>query len=98
AIYRSTIKRGHWRCFQRLAKHCLSRKKDKVINQIKACHEGNLNDSRFGSRMRGTGVYAKLIKDVFDLHCKKNHLNTEKFEFNCSDLKRPHGKQLSLSF
>lgn len=73
-------------------------KKDKVINQIKACHEGNLNDSRFGSRMRGTGVYAKLIKDVFDLHCKKNHLNTEKFEFNCSDLKRPHGKQLSLSF
>lgn len=35
---------------------------DKVLNQIKECHNGNLNDSRFGDRMRGEGVFAEQIR------------------------------------
>ncbi len=34
---------------------------DKVLNQIKSCHGGNLNDSRFGTRMRGEGKIAEQI-------------------------------------
>lgn len=34
---------------------------DKVLNQIKSCHGGNLNDSRYGTRMRGEGKIAELI-------------------------------------
>ena len=34
---------------------------DKVLNQIAACHGGTLNDSRFGTRMRGEGEFALQI-------------------------------------
>lgn len=33
----------------------------KVLNQIKSCHGGNLNDSRYGTRMRGEGKIAEQI-------------------------------------
>lgn len=33
----------------------------KVLNQIKECHGGNLNDSHFGNRMRGDGNFADQI-------------------------------------
>lgn len=37
---------------------------DKVLRQIKACHNGTLNDSRFGIRSRGEGNIAKQIHDL----------------------------------
>lgn len=37
---------------------------DKVLHQIESCHGGNLNDSRFGTRMRGDGEIAKQINDL----------------------------------
>ncbi|MCA0152297.1 PA0069 family radical SAM protein [Winogradskyella vincentii] len=40
---------------------------DKVLNQIEDCHGGNLNESRFGIRMRGEGKIAKQINDTVKL-------------------------------
>jgi DNA repair photolyase len=37
-------------------------KADKVLNQIRDCHSGQLNDSRFGTRMTGEGKFAENIK------------------------------------
>ncbi len=34
---------------------------EKVLNQIKSCHGGNLNDSRYGTRIRGEGKIAEQI-------------------------------------
>lgn len=34
---------------------------DKVLNQIRSMHGGKLNDSRFGTRMRGEGKLATII-------------------------------------
>ena len=34
---------------------------DRVIHQIQSCHGGKLNDSRYGTRMRGEGNYAEMI-------------------------------------
>ncbi len=51
---------------------------EKVWHMIQSCHGGNVNDSRFGDRMRGDGNIAKLIKDSFKLHCRLNHLNEKK--------------------
>jgi len=42
-------------------------KADKVLNQIKDCHGGQLNDSRYGKRMRGEGHIAKQIHDLMRL-------------------------------
>ena len=44
---------------------------EKVLNQIKACHGGTLNDSRFGERMRGDGEFAKMIRNQIDLAKRK---------------------------
>ncbi|MEZ4792246.1 MAG: PA0069 family radical SAM protein [Gelidibacter sp.] len=40
---------------------------DKVLHQIESCHGGNLNDSRYGTRMRGEGEIAKQINDLVKL-------------------------------
>ena len=40
---------------------------DKILNQIKDCHNGNLNDSRFGTRSRGEGKIAEQIATQFRL-------------------------------
>ena len=44
---------------------------NKVLNQIKTMHGGNLNDSNFGRRMRGEGKFAELIRLQFSLARKK---------------------------
>lgn len=48
-------------------KKTLPDKADKVLNQIKDCHGGQLNDSRYGKRMRGEGHVAKQIHDLMRL-------------------------------
>lgn len=46
-------------------------KAQKVLNQIAECHGGNLNDSRFGVRMRGDGEIAKQVSQQFKIAKKK---------------------------
>ena len=38
---------------------------EKILNQIKSCHGGQLNDSRFGTRMKGQGKEAEMIHQLF---------------------------------
>ncbi len=40
---------------------------EKVLHQIRECHGGNLNDSRYGVRSRGEGQMAKQIHDLVRL-------------------------------
>lgn len=60
---------------------------NKVLNQLKDMHGGKLNDSRFGTRMKGEGNYAELINRQMELAKKKffpnstrNNLRTDLFE------------------
>jgi DNA repair photolyase len=46
-------------------------KADKVLNQIKDCHGGNLNNSEWGSRITGKGNIAENIRQMHVLACKK---------------------------
>lgn len=50
---------------------------DKVWHSIQSCHGGNVNDSRFGDRMRGDGNISQMIRDSFRLHCRLNGLNVK---------------------
>lgn len=68
---------------------------DKVWHQIQSCHNGNVNDSRFGTRMHGEGNFAQLISDTFKLHCKLNGLNKSRITLNRSLFKVPQA-QMSL--
>ncbi|MES2448527.1 MAG: PA0069 family radical SAM protein [Bacteroidota bacterium] len=68
---------------------------DKVWHQIQNCHNGNVNDSRFGTRMRGEGNFAEMIRNTFKLHCRLNGLNNERFELDQTLFKVPKA-QMSL--
>lgn len=68
---------------------------DKVWHMIQSCHGGNVNDSRFGDRMRGDGNIAQLISDTFRLHCRINHLNENRPTLDSSLFAIP-GSQLNL--
>lgn len=68
---------------------------EKVWHMIQSCHGGNVNDSRFGERMRGDGNIATMIKDNFKLHCRLNHLNEQKIILD-SDLFKIPKAQLSI--
>jgi DNA repair photolyase len=61
-------------------------KKNKVLNRIRAIRGGQLSDPKFHSRMRGEGIYAEQMAELFRLACKKAgfterspHLSTEHF-------------------
>ena len=69
---------------------------DKVWNQISDCHEGKVNDSRFGNRMTGDGKLAEVIKNQFEIYCRKYHLNETHVELNTSDFRRAKLGQMRL--
>src|SRR5207244_9076586 len=49
----------------------LPSKKDKIESLIRQCRDGELNDSRFGSRRRGEGQIAEQIAQTFRVFAKK---------------------------
>jgi len=55
---------------------------DKVWNQIKSCHGGQVNDSRFGVRGSGEGKVAESIRNLFKMSVKRYLKSKSKFEFN----------------
>ncbi|MBL0046650.1 MAG: PA0069 family radical SAM protein [Bacteroidetes bacterium] len=70
---------------------------DKIWNHIKACHGGQVNDSRFGTRMKGEGKVAESIRQLFYMAKKKYMANCHFPEYDFTQFKRPekHG-QLNL--
>jgi DNA repair photolyase len=44
---------------------------DKVLHQIESCHGGNLNDSRYGTRMHGEGKIAEQINNLVKMARRK---------------------------
>ena len=69
-------------------------RKQKVINQIKELHDGKLNDSEFGRRMKGSGEISESIKSLFDTSFKKHLKQNTMPEFNSSKFR--HGGNYQL--
>ena len=69
---------------------------DKVLNQIKACHGGTLNDSRWGDRMRGEGEFAQMIRNQITLARRKFFIGKEFPKMNVSLYDQYKGGQLQL--
>jgi DNA repair photolyase len=78
-----------------LEEHFPDRKK-KVLNRIREMRGGKLNDSNFGSRMKGEGVFAEQIKSMFKLACRRAGMEFSSHELSTSAFRRPSDAQLSL--
>jgi DNA repair photolyase len=61
-----------------LASHFPERK-DKVLNRIRSIRDGNLNDPRFVSRMRGEGIFADHIAQLFSISCRRAGIESGSF-------------------
>ncbi len=72
-------------------------KKDKVLNRIRAIRGGKLNDPRFGNRMRGDGIFADQISQMFHVARRKVGLPEDGPELSTAAFRWPEGAQLGLA-
>jgi DNA repair photolyase len=78
-----------------LAQHFPERRA-KVLSRVREVRGGELNDPRFGSRMRGTGLYAEQIHRLFDVARDRAGLSTRGPKLSADGFRRPGGRQLLL--
>jgi hypothetical protein len=67
-----------------------------VLNRIRAIRGGKLNDPRFGSRMRGEGIFAEQIAQMFHVARRRVGIPDEGPELSTAHFRCPGGKQLEL--
>ena len=70
----------------------------KVLNRIRAIRGGQLNDPKFGSRMKGSGEFAKSIHDLFQVACQRAGIPLRGPALSTAHFHRPMvaGQQLPL--
>jgi DNA repair photolyase len=68
----------------------------KILNKIREIHGGKLNENEFGKRFRGEGKLADTINNLFNLSCKRLHLNEKSTELNVNLFRKAHNKQLEI--
>ncbi len=66
---------------------------DRVLNRIRDMHGGKnadkLYDSRFGTRMKGQGVWAQLIKARVHASIRRHGLNNRRLQLDCNAFEAP---------
>lgn len=81
--------------------HHAPEKANRLMAVLYDLREGRANDSRFGSRMKGLGHYADLVRQRFDLACRRLGLAQTFPTLDCGCFKAPppppaESRQLSL--
>ncbi|HEY1718036.1 MAG TPA: PA0069 family radical SAM protein [Verrucomicrobiae bacterium] len=71
-------------------------RKEKVLNRIKAMRGGKLYDAQWGTRMRGEGIFAEQIAQMFEVAKRKAGFTGNFRELSTANFRRPGGAQLSL--
>ncbi|MEO7445198.1 MAG: PA0069 family radical SAM protein [Ferruginibacter sp.] len=68
---------------------------DKVWHLIEQSHDGKVNDSRWGVRMRGEGTLAQMVAQQYKKYGKLYNMNEERWNLDCTKFRRP-GEQGKL--
>lgn len=68
---------------------------NKVWHLIEQSHDGKVNDSRWGVRMRGEGSIAEMVAQQYRKYGNLYGLNAERWELDTTQFRRP-GAQISL--
>jgi len=71
-------------------------KKARVLDRVKALRGGELNVSEWGRRMKGEGIFAEQIRDLFRITTRRLGLNQERCVLSTAHFRRPGGTQLDL--
>jgi DNA repair photolyase len=73
-------------------------RENRVMRHLREAHNGRDYDSRFGHRQRGNSAYADLLRQRFELACRRHDLNRRDIHLDCSAFAPPieTGSQLGL--
>jgi len=63
-------------------------RRNKVLNRVRELRGGRLNDAQFHGRMRGEGVWAAHLKQVFDTTCRRLGLNERSLALSTESFRR----------
>ena len=75
--------------FEEWLARTLPLQRDRILGLIRSTRQGRLNDSRFGSRMRGEGAYAEQIGQTFHVFAQRLGLDRPLPELNRSQFRPP---------
>jgi DNA repair photolyase len=82
--------------FERWLETHFPERKDKVLNRLRALRGGKLYDATWGSRMRGEGVFAGQIGQLFEVARRQAGIPAAGPELSIRGFQRPAGAQLNL--
>ncbi len=71
-------------------------KKERVLSRIRAMRGGKLYDATFGDRLRGQGIFAEQIRQMFEVATRRFCLNREETALSTAHFRRPGGVQLEM--
>ena len=71
-------------------------KKDRVLARIRDLRGGVLNVSEWGQRMKGEGIFAEHIRDLFNTSARRVGLNRHPVTLSTAHFRHPGGQQLSF--
>jgi DNA repair photolyase len=71
-------------------------RKEKVLNRLRSMRGGKLYDSKFGQRMRGEGIFADQIDQLFDVARRKVGIPERGGNLSVTAFRRPAGAQMEL--
>lgn len=69
---------------------------ERIINRIQDVHGGNIQDSRFGIRMKGEGTYAEMIGAHFKLAKRRFLPNASRYVYDLDKYEKAKKPQTSL--
>jgi len=75
--------------FQDWLRQYVPERAERVMARLREMRGGRDNDSRFGHRMAGQGVWAELLRQRFDKACARLGLNREKAALDLGRFRRP---------
>jgi DNA repair photolyase len=64
-------------------------RKDKVLNRVRDLRGGKLYDPQWRIRQRGQGIFADQIETIFEVSCRRAHLNEKDVELSTDAFRRP---------
>ncbi len=62
---------------------------DKVWHMIEGSHDGKVNDTRWGVRMRGEGSIAEMVRMQYKKYGKLYGMNEDRWELDTTIFRRP---------
>ena len=82
--------------FEQWLENHFPNKKEKVLNRLRALRGGKLYDAEFGKRMRGEGIFAEQMDQLFDVAYRKAGIAGGRSNLSTESFRRPANSQLSL--